>query len=270
MSNIPVVSQAQTKSQNNAPINNKPVVDISPPNPKENTPKAVAEPILPPKKSNHGILFSFTLTYILLLTTATITIIEALRTPYPSARHVMNLETCISVIAGYFYSLFIQKVQNYNIEDKPIDWNELTQMRYIDWSITTPLMLLVLCLALGQTNGIKLHIHTYGYIVLLNYIMLFTGYLGETKVWSRLGSSIAGFIPFTLMFYLIYNTFVKPKKSMFNSVFFAIYVFIWALYGIVYLLGETYKNIAFNTLDLIAKCFVGLGLWAYFAKIIVI
>jgi bacteriorhodopsin len=270
MSNIPVVSQSQTKSQNIAPVNNKPVVDISPPNPNEKTPKPLAEPVILPKKSNHGVLFSFTLTYILLMTTATITIIEALRTPYPSARHVMNLETCISIVAGYFYSLFIQKVQNYNIEDKPIDWNELTQMRYIDWSITTPIMLLVLCLALGQTNGVKLHIHTYGYIVLLNYIMLFTGYLGETKVWSRLGSSIAGFIPFTLMFYLIYNTFVKPRKSLFNSALFIIYVIIWSLYGVVYLLDETYKNIAFNILDLIAKCFVGLGLWAYFAKIIVI
>jgi hypothetical protein len=45
---------------------------------------------------------------------------------------------------------------------------------------------------------------------------------------------------------------------------------VWSLYGLVYLLGDVYKNIAFNLLDLIAKCFIGIGLWAYFAKIIVL
>jgi len=40
------------------------------------------------------------------------------------------------------------------------------------------------------------------------------------------------------------------------------------MYGLVYMLSEDYKNIAMNLLDLTAKCFVGLGLWAYFTKII--
>jgi hypothetical protein len=33
--------------------------------------------------------------------------------------------------------------------------------------------------------------------------------------------------------------------------------------------NEEAKNIAMNILDLIAKCFIGLGLWAYYTKIIV-
>jgi bacteriorhodopsin len=253
-----------------------PVVDISPPNlksgnaPNINPPKPDSETIIPPKKPSHGILFSFTLTYILLLTTATITIVEALRTNIPMVRHIMNLETCISIIAGYFYSLFIQKIQSYDAEEKAIDWDELTQMRYIDWSITTPLMLLALCLALGQNSGIKLHIHIYAIIVVLNYMMLYTGFLGETKVWSRFFSSFMGFIPFTLMFYLIYYIFVKPNAMLSNNVLYFIYLVVWSLYGLVYLLGDVYKNIAFNLLDLIAKCFIGIGLWAYFAKIIVL
>jgi hypothetical protein len=45
---------------------------------------------------------------------------------------------------------------------------------------------------------------------------------------------------------------------------------IWALYGIVYLFQEEYKNISMNILDAIAKCFIGLALWAYYAKIIVL
>ena len=50
---------------------------------------------------------TFYITYVLLITTGTITLIEALRNNQPAVRHVMNLETCISIIAGYFYSQFI-------------------------------------------------------------------------------------------------------------------------------------------------------------------
>ncbi len=53
---------------------------------------------------------SFTLTYILLITTGTITLIEALRAKDPLVRHIFNLETVISIIAGYFYSSFVDKI----------------------------------------------------------------------------------------------------------------------------------------------------------------
>jgi len=72
------------------------------------------------------------------------------------------------------------------------------------------------------------------------------------------------------MFYLIYYIFVKPNTMLSNTVLYFIYLVVWSLYGLVYLLGDVYKNIAFNLLDLIAKCFIGIGLWAYFAKIIVL
>jgi hypothetical protein len=63
------------------------------------------------KKKNpvqYYVKFSFAISYVLLLTTGTITFIEALRTQIPQVRHVMNLETCISLVAGYFYSVFVQ------------------------------------------------------------------------------------------------------------------------------------------------------------------
>ena len=54
--------------------------------------------------------FSFMITYIILLTTATITFIEAIRTSSPQIRHIFNLETAISVVEGYFYSVFVTKI----------------------------------------------------------------------------------------------------------------------------------------------------------------
>ena len=208
---------------------------------------------------------SFMITYILLLTTATITFIEAMRTKIPSVRHILNLETCISIVAGYFYSIFIEQI------DKPDKdkWKDITKNRYIDWCITTPMMLLTLCLVLGMHIKTPVKISIFLLIVFFNYSMLFVGYLGEIGQIDRYTSCFIGFIAFFIMFIIIFNTFVKPKYVYENYVLYFIYLFVWTIYGIVYLLEEESKNIAMNILDFIAKCFIGLGLWAYYTKIFV-
>jgi bacteriorhodopsin len=213
---------------------------------------------------SQSVYFSFYITYVLLLTTATITIIEAIRTQNPTIRHVLNLETCISIIAGYFYSRFVAKL---DIQNKQINWSEITQTRYIDWCITTPMMLLTLCIVLGNNIQKTVPFGIFLIIVLFNYLMLYIGYLGEQEKVNRIFASIFGFIPFIGMFYLIFSRFVLPKYRLDNYILFTIYVSIWSLYGIVYLLPEESKNIAMNILDAIAKCFMGLGLWAYYTKI---
>jgi bacteriorhodopsin len=213
--------------------------------------------------------FSFSITYIFLLTTGTITFIEALRTTSPTVRHILNLETAISVIAGYFYSTFLEKIKAYEKEDKVVDWADITATRYIDWSMTTPLMLLVLCLVLAQNVGKSVKLKVILGVIVLNYIMLYVGHLGETKTMPRLNAMLVGFVPFFGMFYLIYANYVAPKFVKSNYILYSLFVFIWGMYGVVYLLNEEYKNIAMNVLDCIAKCFVGLGLWAYFSKIVV-
>ena len=211
-----------------------------------------------------SVYFSFYITYVLLLTTATITVIEAIRTQNPVIRHVLNLETCISIVAGYFYSMFVVKLDTQN---KQINWSEITQTRYIDWSITTPMMLLTLCIVLGNNIQTTVSFGTFIIIVMFNYLMLYIGYLGEQQKINRIFASIFGFIPFIGMFYLIFSRFVLPKYRLDNYIFFTTYVFIWSLYGMVYLLPEEPKNIAMNILDAIAKCFMGIGLWAYYTKI---
>ena len=50
---------------------------------------------------------SFYITYVFLMTTATITFIEAMRTKDIKIRNILNLETCISVVAAFFYSKFV-------------------------------------------------------------------------------------------------------------------------------------------------------------------
>jgi bacteriorhodopsin len=213
---------------------------------------------------------SFMVTYILLLTTATITFIEAMRTNIPEVRHVLNLETCISIVAGYFYSVFLTQIEGFGKDNKPVDWMDITKTRYIDWSITTPLMLLTLCIVLGHQIGKKVDLYNIVTIILLNYIMLYIGFLGEDKQLNKIVATIAGFVPFILMFYIVYKNYVQPKYNLSGSVLFGIYVSVWGLYGAAYLLPEQYKNISMNILDCVAKCFIGLGLWAYYSRIIVV
>jgi bacteriorhodopsin len=221
------------------------------------------------KKASYYVKFSFTVTYILLLTTATITIIEAIRTTDPAVRHVLNLETCISIVAGYFYSVFMQQIDDYEQKEEgsSYDWAKISQMRYLDWSITTPMMLLTLCIVLGNNIKKPVPIGIFLTIVALNYLMLYIGYLGETQEIDRISASFLGFIPFFAMFYLIFSRFVLPKYRLDNYVLYGIYLLVWSLYGVVYLFQEEAKNIAMNILDFIAKCFIGLGLWAYYVKI---
>ena len=206
-----------------------------------------------------GLYETFHLTYVVLLTTATITIIEALRTANPMVRHILNLETCISIIAAYFYSVFLEKIKG------PYTWPEITKIRYLDWSITTPFMLLALCLAMTYNVGTHLHLSLILTIVCLNYLMLGVGYLGETQRLPRIEASVIGFIPFFIMFWLIYGL---VGKSVANKVLFWLYFVVWSMYGLVYLLDEETKQMLTNLLDLMAKCFIGLGLWAYYTQII--
>jgi len=211
------------------------------------------------------VMFSFTITYIFLLTTATITFIEAIRTPSPAVRHVLNLETAVSLIAGYFYSVFLEK-----IKDKKIDWNEINTLRYVDWAMTTPLMLLAFSLVLSGNIKRSLSLSLFLTIVALDYSMLYLGYMGETgqlERWTAWGLSFAAFFG---MFGLIYKNFITPIYNLSNNIIFSIFIGIWSMYGVFYLMDDTCKNIGMNTLDCLSKCCFGLGLWAYFSKIIVL
>lgn len=216
---------------------------------------------------NHAVKFSFYITYIFLLTTATITIVEALRTPYPYVRNILNLETAISVVAGYFYSVFVAQLDEFNKQDIPIDWRDITNTRYVDWSITTPMMLLSLCATLAYNIKIPLLWRPMLLIVITNYAMLFVGYLGETGSMDRTTAVITGFFALFSMLLIVFTIFIMPKYNLMNYILFGIYVVVWTMYGVVYMFSEEYKNIIMNVLDLIAKCFVGLGIWLYYSKL---
>ncbi len=207
---------------------------------------------------------SFYITYVFLMTTATITFIEAMRTNDIKVRNILNLETCISVVAAFFYSKFVDTIE----KEPEINYEKINKMRYTDWAITTPIMLLVLVLAfLYNTKQGSLPISSYAVILILNYGMLGLGYLGEIGTLTKFAANGFGFAFFAGLFGYLYNGFIAKQYNFDNMLLFMVFFVLWSLYGVAYFFDDVNKNISFNVLDLFSKCFVGIFFWAYFTKI---
>ena len=210
---------------------------------------------------------SFYITYVFLITTGTICFIEALRSPIPQVRHIMNLETCISVVAGYFYSQFVKKIDNQQQDEQQL-YKTINDTRYTDWAISTPLMLLVLCMVLGYENKLNVHFSNVLYILLLNFLMLGSGYIGEVNMIPKLFANIIGFVFFFGMYRVIWNTYMKKSRTFNSKVIFYCFLILWAFYGLFYNMDVITKIFGYNILDLLAKAFVGIFFWLYLTKTI--
>ena len=225
------------------------------------------------------VINSFYITYIFLITTSVITFIEALRSPIPQVRHILNLETCISVIASYFYGLFIAEINNKkaksstkeyfathdSIHEIPLE--KINNMRYSDWIITTPFMLLALSMVLGYENKIAVRFKSFILVLISNLFMLGFGYAGEIGLFNRNLASFMGFLFLLLTFGIIWKLFITCAKATYQSkLIFWLYLGLWSLYGVFYHTNEATKMLGYNILDLIAKAFVGIFFWLYLTK----
>jgi hypothetical protein len=177
-------------------------------------------------------------------------------------RQLLLLEIAVQVIEGLFYFWLVLNF---------VSVTNITPKRYIDWSITTPTMLITLVLYLiysyhreknttANLEGFDLLIKnstTITYIVLLNWIMLIFGYLGEQKIIPTITGVILGFIPFLIYYFIIYINYVKTQLGF--NLFLYFFIF-WSLYGVVALFPYYLKNTCYNILDLFAKNFFGIFL----------
>jgi len=184
-------------------------------------------------------------------------------TAYSLIRELLILELVVQIIEGTFYFWL-----TYNFT-KIIN---VTPKRYIDWAITTPTMLITLMLYLIYLNKrttnettelefftlLKDNSDIIIPVIILNWLMLLFGYLGEIKIIPILFSIILGFIPFLMYYYMIYVNYVTENTS--GYLLFWYFFFFWSLYGVVAVLPYYIKNACYNVLDLFAKNFFGLFL----------
>jgi bacteriorhodopsin len=219
-------------------------------------------------KKDNAVKVSFYVTYTFLLITATITFIEAMRNKDAKIRHILNLVTCISIAAAFFYTQFIEKIKTQTVANTDLIYKEINLTRYTDWMITTPIMLLVLCLVFIYNSGGNLKAWVFLLILILNYCMLGSRYAGELNVIPKNHGKAWGMMFFILLYVLIYYKFLHNNYNRDNQLIFGAFVVFWAFYIILYDRSEETKNIGYNVLDLFSKCFVGIFLWAYLAKVL--
>jgi len=182
---------------------------------------------------------------------------------YSIIRQLLILELIVQFFEGIFYvwlAFNFTKVLN------------ITPKRYIDWFITTPTMLVTLMIYLIYLNQklenktaeldlftlVKENSTIFVPVLLLNWLMLLFGYLGEMRIIPVLLGVCLGFIPFLMYYYLIYVNYVNPNTNGY-LLFWYFFIF-WSLYGLVAVLPYYVKNAFYNILDLFAKNFFGIFL----------
>lgn len=170
---------------------------------------------------------------------------------------LLKLETLVQIVEASFYILVTKYL-------KRLDLNSISKLRYADWVLTTPMMLLsTVVYMIYNTNKpaslmeiLKDNKKPLIRITLCNLGMLLCGLLGEYGIIDKFTATILGFAFFGCVFNTIYKEYTKQNKK--NLVLFWFTCIVWALYGVVYLFNSLNKNIAYNILDVIAKNFYGL------------
>jgi len=190
----------------------------------------------------------------------------------PPLNTILGLELIVQVIELVFYTWYKGHIHA-RISD-------VTQFRYYDWAITTPIMLFS-TMAYFTYNTvynpetdtetkprdssdfsiiewIKTHIWPISIVLGANLLMLIFGYLQEIDVISIMTSSVFGFLAFGVSFYELYRSFVGEHTI--NRVLYGIMVSLWGLYGFAAMLPSVTKNISYNILDIFSKNFYGVYL----------
>jgi len=184
-------------------------------------------------------------------------------TIYYIIKQLLIIELVVQFIEGLFYSWL---VYNYT---KVLN---ITPKRYFDWVITTPSMIITLMAYLiylnkkteNKQNGLdiftlfKENSNIFISVLILNWVMLLFGYLGEMRFIPILLGVFLGFISFLIYYYIIYVNYVTQNTN--GYLLFWYFFFFWSLYGVVAVLPYYVKNAFYNILDLFSKNFFGIFL----------
>lgn len=172
-------------------------------------------------------------------------------------KDLLKIEFVVQIIEFIFYIWMILNFSNIK---------NITQFRYFDWIITTPIMLIGLMAYLDDNKPKTLYEYVKNNkdliirVVGLNLSMLILGLLGELQIINYNMAITLGFIQFIYYFKLIYDKYMKKKVSNDKFRLFWFFFIIWTLYGIVSYFPYEQKNTAYNILDLFSKNLFGVFL----------
>lgn len=141
-----------------------------------------------------------------------------------------------------------------------------TWSRYIDWVVSTPIMLLSTAMFFSFRRGlgvVGIFEDPWVYASLaFNWAMLAAGFAlerGGVPRWLGLGLGGAFLVgTFTSLATLL----ASPTDDVSAGLFIAMYA-VWSLYGVAAALPYTPKNVGYNALDIVSKNFYGVFLLVY-------
>lgn len=177
----------------------------------------------------------------------------------------LKLETFVQFVEFVFYLYLVYSLSNNILPDN------ITSIRYFDWAISTPTMLVSTIIYLKYQEEIKSGKTLDFYkliadeknnilkILIGNWIMLLFGYLGETNYIDIKYTTTIGFIFFAYVFKLLYSNYaIKSPEGL--KIYWPMFIF-WSLYGVAAVFNFDNKNSSYNILDIFAKNFYGLFLY---------
>ena len=189
-------------------------------------------------------------------------------------KDILLSELIVQFVEFIFYCYLVYKIVFQHIS------SAITSQRYIDWSITTPIMLInfaIFFIYLGEKNKkkddrklnyleiIKQEKIPFILLIIANALMLLFGYLGEIGILNNALSTAIGFIPFAFIFKQLYSRYVAKDFTSLTT-FYSIFL-IWALYGVAAVLPFALKNTFYNILDLFSKNAFGLFLFFFLRQL---
>lgn len=168
------------------------------------------------------------------------------------------------MIAGYKINIFTQE--------------NITDIRFLDWLLTTPLLVTILCL-LPVPKTAKKPIRNIALVIVLDIVMIVTGYLashtvGEARMWLFLLSLLSFVLLLCVLFYTVFIKTSQVSAELHTLVrrLLLFTAFIWTLYPLVWLvvyeapnkLSFGYDLLLFGALDFFSKiCFISLMLYTF-------
>jgi bacteriorhodopsin len=175
-------------------------------------------------------------------------------------KDLLRVELFVQVIEFIFYVWLFYSFNRVS--------RNITPYRYLDWSFTTPLMLITLSGFLQYDGATATRLGDFVFnntasiikIVFLNAAMLLFGLIGEFGYLPPYVSTALGFIPFIVNFNYIRETFLQSSEDKIKNLIFYWFVLSWSLYGVAALMNYTTKNTMYNILDIFSKNFFGLFL----------
>ena len=162
-------------------------------------------------------------------------------------RDVLKLEMTVQFVELFFYIYILRTMASNGL-------SQMASVRYFDWVITTPTMLLTTIIfykyeeyleqesdkTLQFWSFIKEHKDNIITIFVCNFLMLLFGYLGEINVIDMTSSLTFGFIFFGMTFYTIYKNYAVKSKNAKELFYYVLLV--WGIYGIAALMSPYNKN----------------------------